>query len=493
MKKILFAFITMGLLAFALAGCNLNNDNNNTLQPEKIAPERVVVNGIRTSYADLVAKTSPAVVRITAVVKPEARSLGGNSQRQTPRSPLEELFPQLPRQRDESPQTGFGSGVIVNEDGTILTNNHVVAGAQEITVELENDKTYDAKVIGTDPPSDLAVLKIEGNKFPFLNLGDSDQVLVGDIVLAIGNPLGIGQTVTSGIISAKGRRTGIGDGSFEDFLQTDASINRGNSGGALINLNGELIGINSQILSPTGGSIGIGFSIPSNLAKSVMEQLIKDGKVRRGMLGVSIQTLNDDIAREFGLENTKGALVSGVSPGSAADKAGIKRGDVITQFNGEDISDGNTLRNKVAGTQPGTEVTLTIIRDGKSKEVKATLGEFDLSKTSSQMPQSPENTAPEEGKEGKLGLNLQPLTPETAERLQLPSSTKGLVVTELDPNGPAAAEGLVRGDVILEINRRPVSTLEDARTAFDKSQGKSVLLLISRDGRTVYMSITPKS
>ena len=270
--------------------------------------------------------------------------------------------------------------MIVSADGTILTNNHVVEDATKITVEMNNGKTYDAKVVGTDPPSDLAVLKIEAENLPFLTLGNSDNVRVGDIVLAIGNPLGIGQTVTAGIISAKGRRTGISDGSFEDFLQTDAPINRGNSGGALVNLNGELIGINSQILSggASGGNIGIGFSIPSNMAKSVMEQLVQNGKVRRGMLGINIQNINADLAQGLGLKDSKGVLVSNVRAGSAADKAGIKRGDVVTAINGEMVEDANVLRNKVAGTLPGNEIKVKITRDGGEQEVTAVLEELSV-------------------------------------------------------------------------------------------------------------------
>ena len=456
----------------------------------KAPPERVVVDGIRTSYADLVEKASPAVVRITALVKKS------NPQKQTS-SPFEDFFNQLPDQKqrqNQRPTRGFGSGVLVSEDGTILTNHHVVAGAEKITVEMENNKSFEAKVVGSDPPSDLAVLKIKGESFPYLKLGDSDKVLVGDIVLAIGNPLGIGQTVTSGIISAKGRRTGLGDGSFEDFLQTDAPINRGNSGGALINLRGELIGINSQILSPTGGNIGIGFSIPSNMADSIMEQLLKNGKVRRGMLGINIQNITSGIAEQLELSGTEGVLVSNVQKGSAADKAGVKRGDVISSINGEAVEDGNALRNKVAGTQPGTEITLEIVRDGKEQELKVKLGEFDTkTEKSSNAPKSPGETEKptKDEQDGKLGLNLQPLTPEISKKLNIDEEVKGVLVTEVDPSSPAAEEGIARGDVIMEINRTLVSTLDDVRTALKKSGDKPALLLISRSGRTVFISVKP--
>ena len=266
----------------------------------------------------------------------------------------------------------------MDSDGTLLTNHHVIDGATKILVKFQDGRTLQAKVLGSDAPSDLAVLKVDGNDFPFLELGDSDQVRIGDIVLAIGNPLGIGQTVTAGIISAKGRRTGISDGTFEDFLQTDAPINRGNSGGALVNLNSELIGINSQIISPSGGSIGIGFAIPSNMAKNVMSQLIEKGTVKRGRLGIMMEDVNAETAKQLGLKNQAGALVSGIIPGSSAEKAGIKQGDVILAVDGERMESGNALRNKIAGTLPGTTVKITVFRNGTEIDLEARLGEFTL-------------------------------------------------------------------------------------------------------------------
>jgi Do/DeqQ family serine protease len=270
----------------------------------------------------------------------------------------------------------LGSGVIVQPDGTILTNHHVVDGAEQIKVELTNHRVFDAKVVGSDRPSDLAVIKIDGKELAALSLGDSDRVRVGDVALAIGNPLGIGQTVTAGIISAKGRATGLSDGSFEDFLQTDAPINQGNSGGALVDAQGELIGINSQILSTSGGNIGIGFAIPSNMARNVMDQLVKTGKVHRGQLGVAIQPMTPELASSFGLSEVRGVLVNSVTPNGPAARAGMRRGDVILAFNGAPVDDGNTLRNQVASTMPGTQVNLTVSRDRQEQQVRVTLGEY---------------------------------------------------------------------------------------------------------------------
>jgi Do/DeqQ family serine protease len=325
------------------------------------------------SYADIVAKAAPAVVTIHSTMRV----------RQPQQYPFmdDPFFRQFfgdrtPQQGPPQAREGLGSGVIVREDGYILTNHHVIDGADKIQVDLNDNRTLEAQVVGSDAPSDLAVLKINATGLPVLNLGDSDRTRVGDVVLAIGNPLGVGQTVTMGIISAKGRQTGLSNGSFEDFLQTDAPINRGNSGGALVSTNQELIGINSQILSPSGGSIGLGFAIPSNMARSVMDQLIKNGKVRRGQLGVTVLKIPSPQASQLGVTQGPGVLVFQVQSGSGADRAGLRRGDVLTALNGAQITDPNTFRNAIAGTPPGTEVTLTVKRDGSDRQVRATLGEF---------------------------------------------------------------------------------------------------------------------
>jgi serine protease Do len=286
----------------------------------------------------------------------------------------------------------------------------------------------------------------------------------------------------------------LSDGSFEDFLQTDAPINRGNSGGALVNLNGELIGINSQILSgsSSGGNIGIAFSIPSNMAKSVMEQLLKDGKVRRGMLGINIQNITEDTAKALELSQRSGVLVSGVKAGSAAEEAGIKRGDIITAINGEKIEDSNVLRNKVAGTLPGTDIKVTVIRDGKEVELTAKLDEFDLGSAKKTAPGDEDNGLGPQEQGGKLGLSLQPVTPQIAKQLGLESSSEGMLVTDVDPNGAAAEAGIDRSDVILEINRTAVNSIADVRSALEKAGDKPVLLLISRRGQTIYLTVKPE-
>jgi serine protease Do len=329
------------------------------------APAPSAVPGV--SYAETVARVAPAVVTVRSAARARA-------QRPSP------FFPApAPREEQGPPeyrQFALGSGVLVSADGFILTNAHVISGAERIMVDLTDGRSLEAQLVGSDPPSDLALLRVSGESLPVLTLGDSDRVRVGDVVLAIGNPLGIGQTVTSGIVSAKGRATGLSDGSFEDFLQTDAAINQGNSGGALVNVSGELIGINSQILSPSGGNIGIGFAIPTKMAESVMAQLKSSGKVRRGQLGVTVAPVTADVASKVGLPGPRGVIIAGVSPGSAADRAGLREGDVVLAFNGMAVNETNAFRNMVASTPPGTQVRLTVLRDGREVALTPTLGEY---------------------------------------------------------------------------------------------------------------------
>jgi Do/DeqQ family serine protease len=399
---------------------------------------------------------------------------------------FEDRLPQQPEQR----QRGLGSGVIVSGDGYILTNAHVINGAEEIVVELSGQRNLPAKLVGSDPPSDLALLKIEQGGLSALALADSDKVQVGDVVLAIGNPLGIGQTVTMGIISAKSRRTGLSNGSFEDFLQTDAPINRGNSGGALVDGNGSLVGINSQILSPSGGSIGIGFAIPSNMARDVLDQLVKHGKVSRGHLGIVVQPVTEDIAVNLGLSSARGVIVSQVQNGSAAERAGMQRGDVILALNGNAVSDANIFRNDIAGTPPGRTVTLRIWRRGNEQELRATLGEFVPTERPVQTDQ--EDSSEPKNNTGSLGLAVQPLTPALAQQLRLDMRTQGLVVTEIDPSGPAADAGIQPGDVIEQVNQQPVRTVAELRDAVQRPGRAPILLLVNHRGTTIFLTIKPR-
>lgn len=435
------------------------------------------------SYADIVEAVAPTVV----TVRSERRMRAPQQFPFMDDPMLREFFgDRLPR-RDQMPaprQQGLGSGVVVSADGYILTNHHVIDGAEEISIELTDRRRFDATVIGSDPPSDLAVLKIEAAGLPALPLGNSDAVRVGDIVLAVGNPLGVGQTVTLGIISAKGRATGLSDGSFEDFLQTDAPINQGNSGGALVNTRGELVGINSQILSPSGGNIGIGFAIPAEMARNVMNQLIEHGRVTRGLLGVTVQPVTPELAESLELPAIRGALVNNVQADGPADRAGLERGDVIVAVDGQAVENGNDLRNTIAETRPGDEVRLTVVRDGREREITATVDE---------LPTEGRVTAAhgdDAERPGRLGLAVAPLTAaDDASRLHLPAGTEGLLVAEVDPSGPAAQAGIRTGDVILEVNRRPVNSASGLRSAIQAGDGRPSLLLVHRNGTTLYVTV----
>lgn len=376
--------VTLLMLAALFGACNRQNDSSFRLASTSDPNAAGGANANSTtgnpavmpvaSYADVVSKVAPAVITVHSQMRvrqsqqypftddPFFREFFGDRGPQQP--PVE-------RQRQ-----GLGSGVIIDASGYILTNHHVIDGADQIKVDLNDNRTLEARVVGSDPPSDLAVLKVEASNLPVLALGDSDRTRVGDVVLAIGNPLGVGQTVTMGIVSAKGRQTGLSNGSFEDFLQTDAPINQGNSGGALVSTASELIGINSQILSPSGGSIGLGFAVPSNMARTVLEQLIRTGKVRRGQLGITVLKIPSEEATKLGVTQGPGVVVYDVQAGSAADRAGLRKGDVITALNGVAITDPNTFRNMIAASAPGTEVTLTVKRGGSEQQLRATLGEF---------------------------------------------------------------------------------------------------------------------
>jgi serine protease Do len=437
------------------------------------------------SYAPVVERVMPAVVTIRV----EKRATMIPTDQQIPEEFRRFFGDQLPQMRGQRQprgiQRGLGSGVIASQDGYILTNNHVVEGVDTVKVELPDNRTFTAKVVGTDPATDLAVVKIDAKNLPFLVFGDSDAVKIGDVALAFGNPLNVGQTVTSGIISAKGRQTPDGGAGYQDFLQTDAAINHGNSGGALVNAGGELIGINSQILSPSDGNIGLGFAIPSNMAKSVMDQLIAGGTVRRAKLGVSIQPISPDMASALGLESSRGALVSTVDEGSPAAKAGLKQGDVITHYNGKPVADNNQLRNAVAATTPGTSVPLTVLRNGKSETLHATVGELTPAKDTAAAPSG-------EPSRGKYGMSVQPLTPDAAEEAGVRRGTTGVIITDVDPSGLAADSQLQEGDVIEKVNGKPVRTGEEFRAALDRTDGKPSLLLVHRKDATIFLTLASK-
>ena len=479
----MFRRLALLIALISVSGCD--REEKVTLAPPPASPATTSA-ALRTSYADVVNRVSTAVVTI----RTESRA---RAPRQFPFMDdpfFRRFFGEPLAPAPERLVRGLGSGVIVTADGYVLTNHHVIDGAQQIEVDLQGPRTVSAKLVGSDPPSDLAVLKISEGGLSPLALADSDKVQVGDIVLAIGNPLGIGQTVTLGIISAKGRRTGLSDGSFEDFLQTDAPTNRGNSGGALINGDGELVGINSQILSPSGGSIGIGFAIPSNMARDVLDQIVKNGRVTRGHLGIVVQPVTEDIAASLNLSNARGVLVSQVQAGSAAERAGLKRGDVILALNGNIVSDPNSFRNDVAGTPPGRTITLRIWRDGSEQELRPTLGEF---VPEERLTRSTEESPPEaEGSDRRLGLAVQPLTPALASQLGIRSDTQGLVVVQVDPFGPAAGAGIQRGDVIEQINQQPVGSVADLRSAIDRGGKNPLLLLVNHRGTTIFVTIRPR-
>ena len=479
-------FLSFLLVVFAFAAC-YGQSNSTSLTPA--APAVTNAPGIQ-SYADLVSRVAPAVVTIRSTERSRAPQQFPFTDDPSFRDFFGDRMPQLQQQQPQRVQ-GVGSGVIVNSEGYILTNHHVVDGALEIKVELTDNRTFTAKLVGSDPPSDLAVLKIDARDLPTLQLGDSDKVRVGDFVLAVGNPLGVGQTVTSGIVSAKGRATGVSDGSFEDFLQTDAAINRGNSGGALVNTNGELIGINSQILSPSGGNIGIGFAIPSNMARAVMDQLMKTGKVRRGMLGVTIQSIDADLASSLNMPAARGAIVTSVSAGGPADKAGLKRGDVITAINNHPVLDNNSLRNLVASLPPGSNVDVSAQRNGRDQNFHVALTE---------LPDRPredteQDTSTSTGTTGntKYGLTVQPLTADTANRYNLDATDQGLLVTKVDPTGSAADAGMRQGDLIEEVNRQPVKTVAEFSAALRQSGARPALVLVKRRENVIYMTLKADS
>ncbi len=477
-------------LGFALgaAGLGLAHTTEKSLSSNPRATLKLADPGegpSKSSYAPLVREVLPSVVNVSSskVVHNRMSSEG------MPMDPFFRRFfgqdgneggghPNMPR---DSREKALGSGVIVSPEGYILTNNHVVDGATDVQVTLSDKREFKARIVGTDPKTDVAVLRIDGKDLTPITIGDSSKVQVGDVALAIGNPFGVGQTVTKGIISATGRGN-LGIEAYEDFLQTDAPINPGNSGGALINDRGELVGINTAIISHgSGGSQGIGFAVPANLARNVMDQVLRTGHVTRAYLGIYPQDVTPAMAKAFGEKDSQGIVVGDVSANSPAQNAGIQRGDIILQINGKPVTDSNQLRMSVSMMSPGTELKLKILRNGTERDETVKLAEM------------PTETAKvdsndQEGSSKALeGVEVSNLNASIAHELNIPASTKGVVVTDIDPASKMADSGLQNGDVIQEVNHQPVSNVSEFQGAMRKS-GSEPLLLVNRDGRTLFIT-----
>jgi serine protease Do len=437
------------------------------------------------AFASIAEKASPAVVGIQA-----ERPITADELRQFPNAdpfgdgsnPFEFFFGprqyqrRAPRQQQPRLESARGSGFIISKDGYILTNNHLVGKAEKVTVTFGKDKEMEAKIIGADPESDVAVIKIEGTDLPCLELADSDGLEVGEWVIAIGNPFGLSHTVTAGIVSAKGRNSldGLSSMAFQDFIQTDAAINPGNSGGPLLNLDGKAVGINAAILGPSGGNVGIGFAIPANLAKSVYDQFISKGQLDRGYLGVLPDDVTSDLAKAMGLKDTRGAVISEVTEGSPAEKAGLKAYDVVTAVNGQSVESAPDFRNKIARSKPGSEVRLTVLRKGEEMTLTATLERRDAEKLASSRTSD---------SDAGLGIEVANLTKAEAQRYGFEGETPtGVVVASVDPGSEAARKGIEPGLVIIEVNQEPVKNVRDFNAAVQRSKEKGVVVMRVTDG-----------
>ena len=436
------------------------------------------------SYAPLIKEALPEVVNIAS-----SRTVRRSEEESNPMFD-DPFFRQFfgdkqahPREPQQEKEQGLGSGVIVGTNGYILTNNHVVDGATDIKVSLRDKREFTAKVVGRDPKTDIAVLKIDADHLAAIPLGDSSKVQVGDLAFAIGDPFGVGQTVTMGIVSATGRAN-LGIEDYEDFIQTDAAINPGNSGGALIDGRGELIGINTAILSHSGGNQGVGFAIPVNLAKRVMDQIVDHGHVVRGFLGATIQNVTPTMAKALGMTDAEGVLIGDVTPKGPAAQAGVKPGDVVVKINGQPVSDSAALRLQVSETDPGAIVPLTVRRGNSTLDLNVKLGE---------LPADREKTADGESDQGTLqGLQVEPLTPAVRQQLHLGQESHGVVISQVDPNGAAAAAGIREGDVVEEVNHHPVNGVSDFEQTMKAGNGQAILLRVMRDGTGLYVAIAPR-
>jgi len=477
------AVLTLGFVLGA-AGLGLAHATEKSLSANPPATLRLAnanEGPSKGSYAPLVKEVLPSVVNIST-------SKVVHNRMSSEEMPMDPFFRQffgddgngrfnVPK---DSRENALGSGVIVSPEGYILTNNHVVDGATDIRVTLSDKREFQGHVVGTDPKTDIAVLRIDARNLAPITIGDSSKVQVGDVALAIGDPFGVGQTVTKGIISATGRgNLGIED--YEDFLQTDAPINPGNSGGALINDRGELVGINTAILSHgSGGSQGIGFAIPSDLARQVMNEILKNGHVTRAYLGIYPQDVTPAMAKAFGEKQAKGIVVGDVTPGSPAHTAGIQRGDIILDVNGKPVTDSNQLRMSISMMQPGTDVTLKFLRNGDMRDATVKLAE---------MPTQTAQANSSDGQGGGKALNgveVSNLNADIAHQLGISASTKGVVVTDIDPASKLANSGLQKGDVIQEVNHQPVNNVSEFESAVRKA-GDNPLLLVNRGGTTLFI------
>ncbi|HET6464912.1 MAG TPA: DegQ family serine endoprotease [Nitrospiria bacterium] len=492
-------FLSLGVVVGLILSANegrlpfgLSSSSAPSSSPPRMA-ESIAASPADQGFVAVAKAATPAVVNIstTRVIK---------SPSGTPMTPFfqdpffrqffgDEFSRQFEVPREQREQS-LGSGVIVDPNGLIVTNNHVVAKADEIKVLLGDKREFKGKVVGTDPKTDIAVVKINAKDLPVIPWGDSDKLQVGEYVLAIGNPFGLNQTVTMGIVSAVGRAN-VGIAEYEDFIQTDAAINPGNSGGALVNVRGELIGINTAIFSQSGGYMGVGFAVPSNMTKSVMDSLVKTGKVVRGWLGVSIQEVSPELAKQFALPEAHGALVTDVLENSPAAKAGLQQGDVIISYDGKPVENTGTLRNHVAQTPVGKTVKVGIIRDKKEKELDILIAEQPKEVARGQEEES--SAAPDEETSTALsGMQVHDLTANMVQRYGLSKSDKGVIITQIDQGSTAADAGLREGDLIVEMNRQPVKSVKDYnRIAARIKKQDTVLFLINRQGRNSYFALKP--